>query len=78
MTQRGHLIHISVVLPPAEYRVYISAARILAGIMGAQAPDAAAIMQAQLSGRKPRGIADDHLDSEGWPLERAQRTGRVG
>jgi hypothetical protein len=78
MPQRHPLIRVSVTLPPADYRVYASAARMLARIMGKQAPDATAIVRAQLCGRKPYGIANDYLDSIEWPLEGAPRIGRAG
>lgn len=77
MPKRHTLIRVSVTLPAADYRVYESAARILTRIMGAQAPTAPTIIRAQLSRSDPSGIADDHLDSMGWPLEGAKRIGRA-
>lgn len=81
---RGHLprsrgpVRISVTLPAAEYRVYASAARLLARIMGAQVPAVAAVMRVQLGGRSPAGIADDHLDSVDWPLDGTEEMRRTG
>src|SRR4051812_44944022 len=71
MSRRHQLIPVSVELPPADYHVYASAARMLTRIMGTEAPNTVAIMQAQLRDLKPCGLADDHLDSVGWPKPRA-------
>ena len=62
------LIPLTVALPQGDYRVYAAAARILARIMGRKAPDALALIQHQLVKRDSTGIADDYLDSVGWPL----------
>lgn len=78
MTQSPPLIRVRVTLPAADYRVYTSAARILARIMGAQAPGVGILIQAQLGGRSPSAIADDHLDAADWPLEGAKRFTRAG
>ena len=72
MTQCPRPIRLTVTLPPADYRVYAAAARILTRIMGAQAPATAALIQAQLHGRDSTGVADDHLDSIGWPLAKGR------
>jgi hypothetical protein len=45
--------------------------------MGAQAPTTAAIIRVQLCGRRPAGIANDHLDAADWPLEGAEKMGRT-
>jgi hypothetical protein len=76
MRQRPALIRVRVTLPPADYRVYISAARILARIIGGSAPAVGTIIQAQLGGRKPSSIAEDHLDAVDWPLNGTKRIGR--
>jgi hypothetical protein len=67
---RGH-VRVRVTLPAAEYRVFASAARLLARMMGPQAPDVETVLRALLGGRSPAGIADGHLDSAGWPVEEA-------
>ena len=78
MTHRHPLIRVRVTLTPADYRVYVSAARILARIMGAQAPATGTIIQAQLGRRDASGIVDDHLDAVDWPVAGAKRLGRAG
>jgi len=70
--RRARPIQFTVELPPADYRVYAKAARILSRIMGAQAPTVIALIQAQLGGRDPTGVADDYLDSIGWPLAKGR------
>src|SRR5580700_9488834 len=72
MIRRHRRIQITVMLAPAGFRAYTQAVRILARIMGAEAPDVAALIQAQLSGRDPTGVADDYLDSIGWPLAKGR------
>lgn len=67
MAQGHELVSVSVALSSADYRVYVAAARMLAHIMAGQAPAAAVIIQAQISGRNPAGIADEYLDSAGCP-----------
>lgn len=73
---RGH-VRVRVTLPAAEYRVFASAARLLARMMGAQAPDVETVMRALLGGRGPVDIVDGHLDSADWPLEEAVQLGRT-
>lgn len=71
-------VRIRFTLPAAEYRVFASAARLVARIMGTQAPDVEAVMRAQLGGRGPADIADDHLDSGDWPLDGTEEMRRTG
>jgi hypothetical protein len=40
--------------------------------MGTRAPDTVTLIQMQLCGRDPTGVADDHLDSIGWPLAKGR------
>ncbi len=72
MSQPHHLVRLRIALSPADCRVFAAAARILTRIMGAQAPSVTALIQMQLSGRDPVGIADHYLDSVGWPLEKGR------
>jgi hypothetical protein len=67
MLQRRPLTRLSLALPPIDLRVYSRAAQMLARIMGPQAPDVGALIQLQLTGRDPTGVADDYLDSIRWP-----------
>lgn len=59
---------IKLMLPVTDYRVYVSAARLLTPVMGPKAPDAMTLIRHTLSGRDATGIADDYLDSVSWPL----------
>ena len=61
-------VQLSLALPAADYRAYVAATRILNRIMGRKAPDALALIQHNLSKRDSTGVADDYLDSIGWPL----------
>jgi hypothetical protein len=65
-------LQLTIALPPSDFRVYAAAARILARIMGTRAPDTVTLIQMQLCGRDPTGVADDHLDSIGWPLAKGR------
>ena len=60
-------LQINVLLPAADYRIYVSAARKLRRIMGQQAPDVLTLVSFSLQGRDATGIADDYLDSVRWP-----------
>jgi hypothetical protein len=60
-------IQITVPLPAADYRIYISAARKLRRLMGRQAPDALNLVRFSLQGRDASGVADDYLDAIRWP-----------
>jgi hypothetical protein len=59
---------IKLMLPITDYRVYVSAARLLIPVMGPKAPDALTLIRHTLGGRDATGIADDYLDSISWPL----------
>ncbi len=65
-------IQLIIALPPSDYRVYVAAARLLARIMGAQAPSVAVLIETQLSHHDPTGVADDYLDLIGWPLAKGR------
>ena len=60
-------------LPPVDFRSYVRAARMLARIMGAAAPDVAALMSHELRRRRPRSIAEEYLYFIGWPVAPANR-----
>ena len=68
MSRSSRPVQLTLALPPADYRAYVAAARILARIMGRKAPDALALIHHNLVKRDPTGVADDYLDSIGWPL----------
>ena len=63
-------------LPPIDFQSYVKAARILARIMGAAAPDVAALMSHELRRRQPRSIAAEYLYFVGWPAAPANRRAR--
>ncbi len=66
-------IQIDVLLSVSDYRSYVRAARLIARIKKADAPTAVTLIEALLAGRDATGVADDYLDSIGWPLD----SGRV-
>ena len=67
MHPRPTRLQINLLLPAADYRIYVSAARKLRRIMGKQAPDVLTLVSFSLQGRDATGIADDYLDSVRWP-----------
>lgn len=67
MHPRPTRLQINLLLPAADYRIYVSAARKLRRIMGKQAPHVLTLVSFSLHGRDATGIADDYLDSVRWP-----------
>ena len=65
-------VRITVLLPTSDYRAYVRAAQLLARVMRAKAPAAAALIQAQLVRRDATGVADHYLDSIEWPLQKGR------
>lgn len=63
---------VTVAILTSDYRTYVRAARILSLVMGRTAPSVETLIRFQLIGRDTTGVADDYLDSTGWPLERAR------
>ena len=61
-------IGVYLLLPTADYKVYVRAARCLKRTMRKMAPGALALMTHSLRCRDPRGLAEDYLDSTGWPI----------
>jgi hypothetical protein len=64
-----HTINVSItlLLPQGDHDSFTGAIRILRRIMGRKAPDIAQLMLHQLTGRDAEGVADEYLDSIGWP-----------
>jgi hypothetical protein len=60
-------VEISISIPAAEFQVYVTAAGILARIMGTKAPNAAVLVASQFGSRGAEDIADAHLDLVDWP-----------
>lgn len=58
---------VTVSLSPTEYRPFVLAVSRLRRILGAKAPDTGGLIQTNLRGRDARGLAEDYLDSIGWP-----------
>ena len=52
-------------VPPAEYDVFVVAARLVRKVRGADAPDAITLIRFQFSHRTPDEIAKDYLDCIG-------------
>lgn len=81
MDPRSRPVQLHVPLPAADHRIYLAAVRRLRRVMGRKAPDLPRLIQYNLQGRDATGLADDYLDSVGWPVARRrrnalQRTGR--
>lgn len=68
MHRRPSLVRITVPLPAADHRVYVSATRILRRIMRDQAPDVVILIQSKLTKHDATGVAEDYLDLVGWPF----------
>src|SRR5690349_21579619 len=62
-------IRLVLLLPSADYAIYLAARRILRRLMAAQAPTLEALLLQSLHGRDANGVADHYLDSIDWPLE---------
>lgn len=69
---------VTIELPPADFQVYVKAARILARSMGAQAPDVAALIKHELSRRKSRHVVEEYLYFIGWYDPAPGKPGRPG
>lgn len=59
-------LQITVSFPLKDHRTFVAATRILSGVMGRKAPTTLTLIQRNLTGRDPEGIADDYLDFIGW------------
>lgn len=70
-TSKGSIL-VTLTLPSADYRIFQSAARMLRRIIGVTAPTTHALMEANLIGRDAAGLADDYLDSIGWPMDKGR------
>lgn len=68
MHTSSRLVTLKIPLPRRDHRVFLAARRILVCIMGAKAPDEIGLIQQNLSGRDARGLADEYLDTVGWPM----------
>lgn len=62
------LVTLKIPLPCRDHRVFLAASRFLVRLMGAKAPDAIGLIQQNLRGRDARGLADEYLDTVGWPM----------
>jgi hypothetical protein len=58
-------------LPEQDYAAYTDAGRHLVRVMGNQAPDLMGLVVHTLRCRDGQGLAEDYLDSVGWPLGKA-------
>lgn len=88
MPQLPAKIQVTIPLPAADYRIYVSAARKLRRLMGRTAPDVLNLVRFSLTGRDATGVADDYLDAVRWspaagrmvslrrPARSTQRTAR--
>lgn len=73
MQPRSRYIQLTIPIPAKDHRIYVSATRLLLRILGRKAPTVATLILHDLRGRDATGIADDYLDSIGWP----RASGRV-
>ena len=67
MPHRSRSVRIAIYFDPADYRIFVNAARQLRQIMGAEAPAVAALIRFNLQDRDATGLADDYLDAIQWP-----------
>jgi hypothetical protein len=68
MHTSSRLVTLKIPLPRRDHRVFLAARRILVRIMGVKAPATIGLIQQNLSGRDARGLADEYLDTVGWPM----------
>lgn len=69
MKPRLETVQVLVVISAVDHRIYLKAARKLAGILGPRhAPDAQGLIQHELTGRSARGLVDEYLDAVGWSV----------
>tara|TARA_R110002167_G_scaffold177156_1_gene376899 strand:+ start:244 stop:495 length:252 start_codon:yes stop_codon:yes gene_type:complete len=61
-------------LPEQDYAAYTDAGRHLVRVMGNQAPDLMELVVHTLRCRDGCGLAEDYLESVGWPLEGSLET----
>jgi hypothetical protein len=57
-------------LPEQDYAAYLAAGRHLVRVMGNKAPDLLGLVVHTLRCRDGHGLAEDYLDSVGWPVEK--------
>ena len=67
MHRAANHLHLTVPFPLKDHRTFVSATRILGRVMGKKAPSTLTLIQHNLTGRDPEGIAEDYLDFIGWP-----------
>lgn len=68
MHTSSHFVTLKIPLPRRDHRAFLAARRVLVRIMGAKAPDTIGLIQQHLIGRDARGLADEYLDTVGWPM----------
>ena len=67
MHTHSRFVSMTLPMPAKDHRIYATAARLLARVMGKKAPTVEALLLHDLRGRDAAGVADDYLDSIGWP-----------
>lgn len=70
MPRRSHL-PLVVTIQGTDAAVYRAAARRLRPLLGAKAPDAAALIRHELGRRNPKAVAEEYLYFIGWHQEQA-------
>lgn len=75
MPRRSYIL-LTVPLSACDYQPFAYAICRLRRIMGDKAPDVIALIQTNLRGRDARGLADDYLDSVGWPFPQRRAKSR--
>ena len=68
MKPSSPVVQISIALPRSDYATYRAAARQLSRAMGPQAPTVPELLTHTLLRRDSQGLAEDYLESVGWPL----------
>jgi hypothetical protein len=69
MHTSSRFVTLKIPLPRRDHRAFLAARRVLVRIMGAKAPDTIGLIQQNLRGRDARGLADEYLDTVGWPMQ---------
>jgi hypothetical protein len=73
MHPTAKFLRITVPFPAKDHGTFVSATRMLRRLMGKKAPTTLTLIQRNLTGRDPEGIADDYLDFIGWSGDAASR-----
>ena len=74
MKPSSAVVHISIALPRCDYAAFRAAVRRLSREMGNQTPTVSQLVTHTLLRRDSKGLAEDYLESVGWPLGPGNQT----